>query len=975
MSVVRLLSTVLAIFVTFLWAGFVVNAWQKNTMARQLAQTSSDKSSAEKIARDQSQEKTDTSKKAVAVATVKKKTVAEVKKTGAQAAKAKLDPTLDKADELARAANEEFSKRIKLAEAKILKPSSKEVKEVVGDKTAPEKKAIVPETISVSKATGVSKLASVTEKTKLDSENHESVVSKDGTVTKVTFQGDVKKDAVDASLTQEQTNDNKNQKAETKIDDLASSKDQTRISTDKETARISDEAGRDKFAPIEMAQERIAIASTKKEVMNDVVDERALLKEDRIESKIETRLSFNTTSDDNSSAIDHDVARGGKDNSRLSKDRVVVAVNKHQPKELKLAENKAVIKSPAKQDETSAVKKVTPAKKPEPVTKKVATAKVKSKVENKDVVKAKPIWTVPTGVTPEYSVVEKIERGLDSVAEAAVEAGNKLSEKVTSLGDNVKGAIAAPKKWEVPTGVTPGGDDPANSIKVAETPSVKKSASKAKDVKELKKRTPDAVKSKVAVVAPPKLKKEKKVASKKETDNKRQENKVYVSSQLDDYSGAKIYDDAGKLIVAETAKEEKSSKTGGLMKTIINLLTDPKKEVAGKGNKQKETELVSRVDKVRFEAIKNLMVEDVDYKFINAKKGQGQIVVTGRSQAEAKLSLYVGVRYLGDVIADNSGNWIFTKELYIPQGPHILQAQQMSKSGIAMARKTLPFKQTKKGKAPEGYDKDGIGIELGDKALATLRSKLKKDKQAGKDGKTLTKDETKLLKRNQALAARTPLPVRKIGEKKLASAKKDKEVKVAALDKKVDVKTSLKKKDKKSVSDNSSEKGKIKAVSKEQLSNDKSASDKNPAPKYYVVKRGDSLGRIAKRELGSTSAYKTILKLNKKLKSANLIYPGQKLLISAGSNVAVAAPVKEKKKQVASLALPKVKSKKAKAIEKKTDATPSHYVVKRGDSLWKIASKVYGNGRRYKELIKLNPKILKNPASIKPNVKLRVKSS
>lgn len=968
MSVVRLLSTVLAIFVTFLWAGFVVNAWQKNTMARQLAQTSSDQSSVEKAALDHSQEKSDISKKIVSEkkvgVEVEKKTVAEVKKTNVQPATVKLDPTLEKADELARAANEEFSKRIKLAEAKILKPSSsKEVKKVADDKIASEKEAIV------SKTSSVSKVASVTEKTKPDAESHLSVVSKDGTVTKVT---------TDTSLTEKQTKVSDNKKAEIEEKDLASDKDQTRISTDKETARISDDTTRDKLAPIEMAQERIAIASTKKEVMNDVVDERALLKEDRIESKIETRLSFNTTSDDNSSAVDHDVARGGKDNSRLSKDRVVVAVNKHQPTELKLAENKVVKKVAAKQDEKSAVKKATPAKKSEAVTKKAATTKVKSKVENKDVAKAKPIWTVPTGVTPEYSVVEKIERGLDSVAEAAVKAGNKLSEKVTSLGDNVKGAIAAPKKWEVPTGVTPGGDDPANSIKVAETPSVKKSASKVKDVKELKKKTPNEAQSKVAVVAPPKLKKEKKVASKKETDNKEQENKVYVSSQLDDYSGAKIYDDAGKLIVAETAKDDKSSKTGGLMKTIINLLTDPKKEVAGKDNKPKETELVSRVDKVRFEAIKNLMVEDVDYKFINAKKGQGQIVVSGRSQAEAKLSLYVGVRYLGDVIADNSGNWIFTKELYIPQGPHILQAQQMSKSGIAMARKTLPFKQTKKGKAPKGYDKDGIGIELGDKALATLRTKLKKDKQAGKDGKTLTKAEAKRLKRNKALAARTPLPVRKIGEKKLAAAKKAKEVKVAVLDKKADVKSSVKKndkKEKKAASDKSSEKGKIKAVSKEQLSKDKSVGDKKAAPKYYVVKRGDSLGRIAKRELGSASAYKTILKLNKKLKSANLIYPGQKLLISAGSNVVAAAPVKEKKKQVASLALPKVKSKKAKVAEKKTDATPSHYVVKRGDSLWKIAAKVYGNGRRYKELIKLNPKLLKNPASIKPNVKLRVKSS
>ena len=115
MSVVRLLSTVLAIFVTFLWAGYVVNAWQKNSVARQLAQTnvnqekSADKSIAKtaSIIDDKKGEAKDIAK-----------TQAEVVSKVVQAKKidqAKIDPTLDKADELARAANEEFSKRIKLA--------------------------------------------------------------------------------------------------------------------------------------------------------------------------------------------------------------------------------------------------------------------------------------------------------------------------------------------------------------------------------------------------------------------------------------------------------------------------------------------------------------------------------------------------------------------------------------------------------------------------------------------------------------------------------------------------------------------------------------------------------------------------------------------------------------------------------------------------------------------------------------------
>ncbi|CAN0483970.1 unnamed protein product, partial [Scytosiphon promiscuus] len=54
---------------------------------------------------------------------------------------------------------------------------------------------------------------------------------------------------------------------------------------------------------------------------------------------------------------------------------------------------------------------------------------------------------------------------------------------------------------------------------------------------------------------------------------------------------------------------------------------------------------------------------------------------------------------------------------------------------------------------------------------------------------------------------------------------------------------------------------------------------KTDAPKYYVVQAGDTLGKIAKETLGDAKKYKLILKLNPKLKSANLIYPKQKLLV------------------------------------------------------------------------------------------------
>ena len=53
------------------------------------------------------------------------------------------------------------------------------------------------------------------------------------------------------------------------------------------------------------------------------------------------------------------------------------------------------------------------------------------------------------------------------------------------------------------------------------------------------------------------------------------------------------------------------------------------------------------------------------------------------------------------------------------------------------------------------------------------------------------------------------------------------------------------------------------------------------------------------------------------------------------------------------------------------DATQYHEVVK-GDTLWKIAEKYYGDGNLYKDIFEANKDILKDPIMIKSGQKLRI---
>lgn len=124
----------------------------------------------------------------------------------------------------------------------------------------------------------------------------------------------------------------------------------------------------------------------------------------------------------------------------------------------------------------------------------------------------------------------------------------------------------------------------------------------------------------------------------------------------------------------------------------------------------------------------------------------------------------------------------------------------------------------------------------------------------------------------------------------------------------------------------------------------------------YTVEDGDSLATIAKQFYGSEQGNKKanidlIFKANSKiLKSPDSIYVGQKLMIPP-----LPEPVLNNRTIVQNENFKPVQSiggrhEKQAAGNIKT----KYYMVKEGDSLWKIAAEQLGDGNRYKELAKIN---------------------
>lgn len=149
-------------------------------------------------------------------------------------------------------------------------------------------------------------------------------------------------------------------------------------------------------------------------------------------------------------------------------------------------------------------------------------------------------------------------------------------------------------------------------------------------------------------------------------------------------------------------------------------------------------------------------------------------------------------------------------------------------------------------------------------------------------------------------------------------------------------------------------------------------------PRIYTVRQDDSLASIAKRFYGDELGNKKInvdrvYKANRKiLSSPDSIYIGQKLIIPVLADVRVNTSQPEK--VLSGEQFQPVESIGARHdinVQKQTSKS-RYYIVKEGDSLWKIAAAQLGNGNRYTEIIDLNKNALKDEDYLAVGMRLKL---
>jgi nucleoid-associated protein YgaU len=144
-------------------------------------------------------------------------------------------------------------------------------------------------------------------------------------------------------------------------------------------------------------------------------------------------------------------------------------------------------------------------------------------------------------------------------------------------------------------------------------------------------------------------------------------------------------------------------------------------------------------------------------------------------------------------------------------------------------------------------------------------------------------------------------------------------------------------------------------------------------PAIYVVREGDNLAAIAKKFYGREDAITitAIFNSNRKLLSSpNEIYEGQKLTIPI-----LTAPASNEVRTSSILAGPMLEEvesigQRHLVADSQRMERSSQYVVRQGDSLWRIAAEQLGDGNRYNEIAKLNAKIIDDENNLTVGMRL-----
>lgn len=124
-----------------------------------------------------------------------------------------------------------------------------------------------------------------------------------------------------------------------------------------------------------------------------------------------------------------------------------------------------------------------------------------------------------------------------------------------------------------------------------------------------------------------------------------------------------------------------------------------------------------------------------------------------------------------------------------------------------------------------------------------------------------------------------------------------------------------------------------------------SAVDYTPDFITYIIQRGDTLWRLAARYYGSGRYWQRIFQANMDiLRNPNRLRIGQVITIFLDSTDS-------------SPAQPDTET-------AETETTGNTYTVQSGDSLWRIASRVYGQGRLWRQIFEANRDVISDPGKI-----------